>query len=145
MDDSLYDDKPLTVRELIRALLEDDRLDLDSYVHVWMPGTGEHLNTGEIDTLVCEAAPHRSGKGVWLHTVLNRDGRDEVPPQPKLTGADPEPPVGTVVVTSWDQRWTRQPEGYWLAEGREDGDPESWSKVAGNYGPVRIVESPDAS
>lgn len=137
MDDSLYDDKPLTVRELIRALLEDDTLDLDSYVHVWMPGPPGELNTAETDPLVCLAAPHRSGKGVWLHTVRNRDHRDER--LPKLTAADPEPPVGTIVTTAWGQRWIRQLEGYWLAEGREDGDPESWNKVAGNYGPVRVV------
>lgn len=74
----MYSDKPLTVRELIRALLEDAALDMDSYVHVWIPGPPGQLNTGETDTVVCEVAPARNGKGVWLHTVLNRDGRDGV-------------------------------------------------------------------
>lgn len=137
-NDSLYDDKPLTVRELIRALLEDDRLDLDSHVHVWMPGTGEHLNTGEVDTLVCEAAPHRSGKGVWLHTVLNRDDRDGVIGE-TLTSSDTPPPPGTIVMDDCGVRWTRDDDGWWLREGRVDSDPESWNKIAGNYGPVRVV------
>jgi len=61
-----------------------------------------------------------------------------------LTSADPEPPRGTVVEGEVAGRWSRsyEDEGYWLAEGREDGDPESWNKVAGNYGPVRVVWRP---
>jgi len=138
VDDSLYDDKPLTVRELIRALLEDDTLDLDSHVHVWMPGPPHELNTGEIDTLVCEAAPHRSGKGVWLHTVRNRDDRDNVIDE-TLTSSDIPPPPGTIVMDDCGIRWTRDDDGWWLREGSCDSDPESWAKIAGNYGPVRVV------
>lgn len=61
-----------------------------------------------------------------------------------LTSSDPEPPPGTTVEMEDGQRWTRYEgmwPGSWLAEGHEvDGDPETWTKVAGNYGPVRIVE-----
>ena len=137
MDDSLYDDKPLTVRELIRALLEDDSLDVDSHVHVWMPSTSKRLNV-EVDTLVCEVAPARNGKGVWLHTVLNRDDRDGVIDE-TLTSGDTPPPPGTIVMDDCGVRWTRDDDGWWLREGRVDSDPESWNKIAGNYGPVRVV------
>lgn len=137
-DNEPYDDKPLTVRELISKLLEDDSLDIDSHVHVWMPGPPHHLNTGEVDTLVWQVAPARNGKGVWLHTVLNRDDRDDVIDK-KLTSLHQEPPPGTIVMDDHGIRWSRAEAGYWLREGREDGDPESWNKVAGNYGPVRVV------
>lgn len=60
-----------------------------------------------------------------------------------LTEADPEPPPGTTIEMESGQRWTRYPDmapGSWLVAGGEaDSDPETWLKVAGNYGPVRIV------
>lgn len=63
-----------------------------------------------------------------------------------LTVADPEPPPGTTIEMESGQRWTRYPDmwpGSWLVErGEADSDPETWLKVAGNYGPVRIVRSP---
>ena len=58
-----------------------------------------------------------------------------------LTSADPEPPPYTTVVTEGGTRWTRAADmwpGSWLQEGHEDGDPETWTKVAGNYGPVTV-------
>ena len=57
----------------------------------------------------------------------------------KLSAGDPEPPPGTVVrdATGWE--WYRSEEGdYWLSE--KSGDPESWTKIAGNYGPVTVLE-----
>lgn len=59
-----------------------------------------------------------------------------------LTAADPEPPAGTVVRDATGCEWYRSDEGdYWLRQGRWDlADPESWVKVAGNYGPVTVLE-----
>jgi hypothetical protein len=59
--------------------------------------------------------------------------------RPKLTSNDPEPVIGMVIADTWRTYWRRQPRGYWLqVNGR--GDPESWTKVAGNYGPVEVVD-----
>lgn len=55
-----------------------------------------------------------------------------------LTSNDPEPAVATVVRDAFGRKWRRWPEGYWLNEDAED-DPESWVKVAGNYGPVTLL------
>lgn len=64
----------------------------------------------------------------------------------ELTSSDPEPPPGTTVETEGGTRWTRYPDmwpGSWLMdEFAPEGDPETWRKVAGNYGPVRIVRRP---
>jgi hypothetical protein len=54
----------------------------------------------------------------------------------RLTSADPEPPVGSVVVCLGEQ-WVRLPDG-WVCWDR-DSDYESWAKIAGNYGPVYPV------
>jgi len=64
-------------------------------------------------------------------------------PETWLTAADPEPPRGTVVEGEVAGRWERTTEpdtDYWLPVD-DDGtaDPESWNKIAGNYGPVRVV------
>ena len=60
----------------------------------------------------------------------------------RMTSNDPEPPPGTTVLDDCGARWTRipgmEPCG-WLMAGHDGGDPESWTKVAGNYGPVRVV------
>lgn len=58
----------------------------------------------------------------------------------KLTTADPEPPSGTVVRDSCGADWERRDgdDGWWQTECY--GDPESWVKIAGNYGPVTVVE-----
>lgn len=58
-----------------------------------------------------------------------------------LTSADPEPDVGAIVETTAGERWVRDDDLViaWFHEGHEDDDPESWIKVAGNYGPVRVV------
>lgn len=61
----------------------------------------------------------------------------------KLTAASPEPPPGTVVLDDCGDRWERSYESGWLRTGYEDGDPESWVKVAGNYGPVTVIELGD--
>lgn len=55
---------------------------------------------------------------------------------------DPEPSAGTLVRDACGTRWIKT-EGTscsWVRADLDVGDPESWVKVAGNYGPV-IVES----
>ncbi|HEY3923120.1 MAG TPA: hypothetical protein VGL75_01000 [Acidothermaceae bacterium] len=59
-----------------------------------------------------------------------------------LTASDPEPPIGTIVRDAFDRGWARDPEGYWLpfvTGARSVHEPESWVKVAGNYGPATVV------
>lgn len=59
-----------------------------------------------------------------------------------LRASDPEPPIGSKVRDDLGQEWIRADNGYgdsyWLCISR-DGDPESWVKIAGNYGPVIVV------
>lgn len=61
-----------------------------------------------------------------------------------LTASDPEPPPGTVVIDADGRKWRSWIDSWpchWLLEdGDERSDPESWIKVAGNYGPVQVVE-----
>lgn len=58
-----------------------------------------------------------------------------------LTAADPEPPAGTVVRDATGCEWWRSDEGdYWLRQKADYADPESWVKIAGNYGPVTVLE-----
>lgn len=61
----------------------------------------------------------------------------------RLTATDPEPPVGTLVVDDCGVEWEN--DGYrpccWIRSGRiqqDIHDPETWRKIAGNYGPVTI-------
>lgn len=59
------------------------------------------------------------------------------------TASDPPPPVGTVVTDATGREWVHIESGYgdstyWVpTDGFGTPDPESWTKVAGNYGPVR--------
>lgn len=55
-----------------------------------------------------------------------------------LTTADPEPPVGTIVLCL-GEKWGNVG-NYWVAMDR-DGQ-KSWKKIAGNYGPVTVVAVP---
>lgn len=65
-----------------------------------------------------------------------------------LTSADPEPGEGTIVECEDGQRWWRDATHMgaacnWFTMDKltdpNRHDPESWTKVAGNYGPVKIV------
>jgi hypothetical protein len=62
-----------------------------------------------------------------------------------LSSSDPEPGRDVVAETGWGQRWHRtDSDGYpgaanWEVVGAGAFDPESWTKVAGNYGPVKVV------
>lgn len=71
----------------------------------------------------------------YVHTI--------VPPEPvTLTSADPEPPPGTVVRDRHGGTWELSDEaegGMWWRTDADD-DPESWTKIAGNYGPVTMLE-----
>lgn len=65
-------------------------------------------------------------------------------PEPaSLTSADPEPKLGTVVRDSAGVLWYRTEanygDTYWIRIDQPGGDPESWAKVAGNYGPITVV------
>lgn len=60
-----------------------------------------------------------------------------------LTSSDPEPPMGTIVAMENGQLWVNF--GYypcaWMRPGSSGGsydDVETWTKVAGNYGPVTV-------
>lgn len=61
-----------------------------------------------------------------------------------LTSMNREPGAGSVVRDSLGRLWyARTAQGgiqYWLYENHLDSDPESWTKVAGNYGPVEVVK-----
>jgi hypothetical protein len=64
-----------------------------------------------------------------------------------LTSADPEPPPGTVVRDGLGRTWELSDEdegGLWWRTD-DDDDPESWTKIAGNYGPVTVLEYGEAS
>jgi len=61
-----------------------------------------------------------------------------------LSSTDPEPPAGTVVLDPHHRHWHREdidsdedarPEVRWFG----DDDATSWTKLAGNYGPVRVI------
>lgn len=54
-----------------------------------------------------------------------------------LTSADSEPPIGTIV-KCLGEKWGNLGE-YWVALDR-DSDPETWRKIAGNYGPVTVLK-----
>lgn len=61
-----------------------------------------------------------------------------------LTSSDPEPDLGTVVRDKFGRLWRRTEQlhiesTYWLEYPGYGGDPESWIKVAGNWGPVEVV------
>lgn len=69
----------------------------------------------------------------------------------KLWSADPEPPIGTRVLDNGGDAWERYDNGYWGQICLCDNDPlfdcyagdswEEWAQVAGNYGPVTIIET----
>lgn len=59
-----------------------------------------------------------------------------------LTSRDPEPPAGSLVRDACGLEWERDWDGgnaCW-SHPDGDGDHETWSKIAGNYGPVTLLE-----
>jgi len=63
-----------------------------------------------------------------------------------LTSNDPEPPVGTVVRDCYGDLWRREPpdppRDWFLIEpdgSFDNADPETWTRIAGNQGPVEVV------
>lgn len=68
---------------------------------------------------------------------------DPLPPRRGcvLSAADPQPPPGTVVRDDCGVTWINSgcyPAAWIHPDG--EGDPESWTKIAGNYGPVTVIE-----
>jgi len=59
-----------------------------------------------------------------------------------LSSADEQPPMGTVVRDDLGRSWVN--DGCypvcWVRVGATVHDPESWGKVAGNYGPVTVIK-----
>lgn len=76
--------------------------------------------------------------------VLSGDAQESPAADVVLTATDPEPAVGALVRDDCGARWGNVG-GYWVpldTEG-DGGDPESWTKIAGNYGPVTVVHEPE--
>lgn len=69
----------------------------------------------------------------------------EIRPLRWLTSSDPEPGRDVVVEEQDGTRWHRTDGGdhdgaaNWEKVGVDYFEPESWTKVAGNYGPVRVA------
>jgi hypothetical protein len=66
-----------------------------------------------------------------------------------LTSEDPEPGHDVTVQDCHGDKWRRTDGNFngggganWQQEKPEDSDPESWTRVAGDYGPIRIVPEP---
>lgn len=62
-----------------------------------------------------------------------------------LKATDEEPPDGTTVRDDCGVKWTRASDpgsgyAYWFQPDHPEYDTESWMKIAGNYGPVVVLE-----
>jgi len=62
----------------------------------------------------------------------------------RRTSNDAEPPAGTVVRDCYGRLWRRVGDGRaWIPLeddlSRRNDDPETWVRVAGNFGPVEVV------
>lgn len=63
-----------------------------------------------------------------------------------LNSGDTEPPVGTVVRDAIGRTWMRDDHwpACWTQDSYPDTDPETWGHVAGNFGPVTVLELAEA-
>jgi hypothetical protein len=90
--------------------------------------------------LSCPDCPYFNGVSTeWEQAIAwaNEHARTHRP----LTPADPVPPVGTIVLDDCGVRWERIYDDAVSWQMADAGDDlESWTKVAGNYGPVRVLE-----
>lgn len=77
--------------------------------------------------------------------------RDPYPVGAVLTSSDPEPYGGHAVRDDVDRVWTRTndyegPANWFLSREEHlyywESDPETWTHVAGNFGPVTVTEAP---
>lgn len=66
-----------------------------------------------------------------------------------LTSTDPEPSAGTVVRDDCGILWRNDGPRYrpacWRQVDAEVHDPETWTKIAGNYGPITVIDLPGAA
>lgn len=101
----------------------------------------------------------RGNRASWIrHPGAGPDGRREARlhilrekyGDALLGSNDPEPGRGVTVEDFYGDRWRRTDDGdhggaaNWEKVGVDYFEPESWTHVAGNGGPVRIVEVGDA-
>lgn len=91
----------------------------------------------DIARQLTEALP-KAAREAGLHFVWEFPGADG------LTSSDTEPPVGARVRDSTGHEWVRYDEGPAGWEPPGGGEHETWTKVAGNYGPVRVLEWGDS-
>jgi len=100
------------------------------------------ISVAECGPICTENEPVRNGAVTldWDGDTWLWEYADQLVPGTKLTSNDSEPTVGTVVVTQDDGVWLRfDGEGRsWTRLGDSD-DTESWTRVAGNYGPVTVL------
>jgi hypothetical protein len=73
--------------------------------------------------------------------MLEQGAEQSVAAGPVLTSSDPQPPVGTLVRDDGGFRWVNSGLRPCAWESADfDSAPVSWTKVAGNYGPVTVTE-----
>jgi hypothetical protein len=82
--------------------------------------------------------------GERLSKAYADDVRREGRVSEKLTSSDPQPGLGAIVRDIDGREWenTGGEEGSWRNWQQTDvtqTDPETWVKVAGNYGPVTLI------
>jgi hypothetical protein len=79
--------------------------------------------------------------GTW-ERAMQRAGEHLTEAHRTLTSRDPEPPVGTLVRDDCGVTWLNDGcrPACWVQPGADEHDPETWTKVAGNYGPVTVME-----
>lgn len=89
----------------------------------------------------CVPAPAVAQVSTWGRAMQRASEHVRKEHQVTLAASDPQPPPGSVVRDDCCQRWVNSgcyPSAWMPVDG--DGDSESWTKVAGNYGPVTVIE-----
>lgn len=91
----------------------------------FLTNTGLVAQVGTWGRAMQRAGEHLAG----VHGVAGRT----------LSAADPQLPAGAVVSDACGTRWVNSGRRLAWISLDHDGDPESWEKVAGNYGPVTVI------
>lgn len=115
---------------------------------IWNPTADEWLELPKPIALVGGIDLESFVAGYQQRLAEEQAAQPLPPPATWLTSSDPEPRAGTMVEAEDGIRWWRDATHIgaacnWFPESEltnpDRHDPESWTKVAGNYGPVRIV------